>query len=306
MRDALRRVLDDPSLELGFARDGGYVDEGGLPFVLPGGRNATSLGPSGNVLLIHDPAVVFDGFLTPSVSRALRLTAENARLQADVHEQLDQVRASHRRLVLARGRQRALLARRLHEGAERQLGEIESLLATIDPREPAVAGAVLRAIRSVGEARDGIATLALGLQPKMLAAEGLAGALAVLVQRSPVPVALHLDERRYDAAIEHAVYLVCSEALANAAKHAAASRVDVRLEPARGKLRLEVADDGRGEADPAGSGLRGLRERVEELGGTLQVESERGGGTRVVASIPVRVEGETRPRLEERPVGAAT
>jgi signal transduction histidine kinase len=305
MRDGLQRVLGDPSLELAFARHGGYVDERGLALVLPGSsaQAATRVAPSGAVVVVHDPSVDFDGFLTGSVIHALRLTAENARLQADVLEQLEEVRASHRRLVLARGRQRALLARRLREGVERQLGEIEALLATIDPREPAAAEAVLRARRHVGEAREGIASLALGLQPPLLAAESLARSLAALVERSPVPVVLRVDGRRYDAAIEHSVYLVCSEALANVAKHAAATCVEVRLGSARGELRLEVVDNGRGGADPGGSGLRGLRERVEELGGMFMVESVQGEGTRVVASIPVRVKGEKRPGLEQRPVG---
>jgi signal transduction histidine kinase len=307
MRDGLQRILDDPSLELAFARGGGYVDEGGLPLVLPdsSAQAATPVDPSGAVVVVHDPSVDFDGFLTVSLIHALRLTAENARLHADVLDQLDEVRASHRRLVLARGRQRALLARRLREGVGRQLGELEALLATVDPRDPAAADAVLRARRHAGEAREGIASLALGLHPPLLAAESLARLLAALAERSPVPVVLDVDGRRCDAAIEHAVYLVCSEALANVAKHAAATRVEVRLGPDPGGLRLDVVDNGRGGADPDGSGLRGLRERVEELGGIFLVESVQEGGTRVVASIPVRAEGERRPRVEQ-PVGATT
>ena len=179
--------------------------------------------------------------------------------------QLAELRASRRRLALARGRQRALLARRLREGAELRLAGIEAALEDVEPT-PAVAEAVER----VGAARDAIAALARGLQPPLLAAEGLAGALTALAASSPVDVSLRVDDRRFEAAVEHAAYLVCSEALANVAKHAGASEVELSVAARDGRLRLGIADNGRGGADSRGSGLRGIAERVEELGGTLQ------------------------------------
>jgi signal transduction histidine kinase len=283
LEDALRRMLDDPELELVFVRDGGYIDERGRP-------RAVSLSDSvdlGSAIVLHSPSVDSAALHAPPVSRALRLTAENARLHADVLEQLDELGASRRRLVLARGRQRALLARRLRDGAERHLGEIEAVLVAGRPRDQAVADAVAQARRRVSEARGAIGALALGLQPPALAAEGLSGALAVLAERSPVPVELQVDGRRFDAAIEQAAYLVCSEALANVAKHADASRAAVRLLHSVDRLELEIADDGRGGADRSGRGLSGLRQRVEELGGTLRVRSPRDAGTRISAEIPV-------------------
>jgi signal transduction histidine kinase len=292
VRDALRRVLGEPSLELAFVRDRSYLDERGMPIAspFPPQHRVTALGPSADAVVVHDPAVDVDGELAEAVARALRLMTENERLQADVLEQLAELRASRRRLVLARGRQRALLARRLREGAEARLAGIEEALAVIEPVEGAAADAVERARRQVREACEAIDGLALGLQPRALAAAGLAGALRALAERSPVPVSLTVDERRLDAAVEHAAYLVCSEALANVAKHAAASKVEVRVSTRDASLRLEITDDGRGGADPRGSGLRGLDQRVEELGGTVRLESPPGAGTLLTAAIPLRTD----------------
>ena len=290
VRDALRRVLGDSSLELAFTRDGSYVGERGSPIVprSHSERRVTALGPSSEMLVIHDPDLGLDGALADAVARALRLTTENARLQADMFDQLAELRASRRRLVLARGRQRARLARRLREGADWRLTEIEKTIVDIDSSDPSVVDSVARARRQLREVREGIAALTLGLQPAVQGYEGLAGALRVLAERLPVPVSLSVDERRVDAAVEHAAYLVCSEALANVAKHAGASRAAVSVAIRDGRVRLEIGDDGRGGADPRGSGLRGLEERVDELGGTFNVASPRGDGTRITASIPLR------------------
>jgi signal transduction histidine kinase len=307
VRDALRRVLGEPSLELAFARDGSYIDERGMPIASPFPPQycVTALGPSGDAVVVHDPAVVVDGALADAVSRALRLTTENERLQADVLEQLAELRASRRRLVLARGRQRALLARRLREGAEARLAGIEAALAGIETGDGAAADAVERARRQAREACEAIDALARGLLPRMLARDGLAAALHALAESSTVPVSVTVDERRLDAAVEHAAYLVCSEALANVAKHAAASKAEVRVTVRGGRLRLEIADDGRGGADPAGTGLRGLAERVEELGGTLGIRSPRGAGTRLTAEIPLRTDRDLPSGVEEAPTRPA-
>jgi signal transduction histidine kinase len=293
MRDALRRVLDDPSLDLAFVRRGGFIDERGRPFALPPAeQRLTAVEPSGSAVLVHAPSIVVEELLTAPVWRALRLTAENAGLQADGLEQLAELRASRRRLVLARGRQRALVARRLREGAARHLAEIETMLAGLDVGEDTVSEAVELVRRRVRESQGGIAALALGLQPAALARGGLAGALANLVEGSTVPVELLVDEQRFAPAIEHAAYLVCSEALANVSKHAGASSVVVRVESVGNRLEISIADDGRGGADPTGRGLRGLRERVQELGGTLGVICAQSGGTQVLARIPTSPEQE--------------
>ena len=122
----------------------------------------------------------------------------------------------------------------------------------------------------------------------MLSDRGLDAALEGLASRAPLPVELTKLGRRLPEPVEAAAYYVVSEAVANVVKHAGAGSVDVRVEAENGSVRIEVADDGSGGADPAcGSGLRGLADRVEALDGHLQVESPPGGGTRVVAEIPL-------------------
>jgi signal transduction histidine kinase len=141
--------------------------------------------------------------------------------------------------------------------------------------------------RELVSTRAALAEFARGVHPRTLTQFGLAAALAELGEHAPVPVQLHVQEERLAPTVEAAVYFVCSEALANVAKHARASKVGVRVERRAGLVVLEVQDDGGGGADPAGSGLRGLADRVEALQGRLRVESRPGGGTRLVAEIPL-------------------
>jgi signal transduction histidine kinase len=265
-------------------------------------RVTSTLGRLGEVVVLHDPSVPLDRASGEAVARALRLTTENARLQAEALEQLAELRASRRRLALARGRQRAVLARRLREGAERRLADIDSALDDARPSTTAVAEIVDSARGLVGEAREGIALLARGLQPPVLAQDGLGGALPALAANSPVPISLTVADRRFDAAVEHAAYLVCSEALANVAKHAAASSVRLWVGTEDGHLQLRISDDGCGGADRRGSGLRGLDERVEELGGTLRIDSPSGRGTHLVVEIPL---GGDRREREARGLGVS-
>lgn len=290
VRDALRRALDDPSLEVGFCVDAGYVDEHGevLPVLAAPGRRVTVLPPSGDAVLVHGPALSLDRGLEQAVARALRLTTDHAHLRAEAYEQLRELRSSRTRLVRARGRQRVVLARQIRETVDRRSAALDALLAEIVSADDAVDQAVGRARAHLRGARESIAALAQGLQPPGLATDGLAGALRSVVADSPVATTVTIDERRFDAAIEHAAYLVCSEALANVAKHASATRVAVRIEVVDGWLRLEVSDDGLGGADVDGSGLRGMSARVAELGGHLTVDSPSRRGTRLAVAIPLR------------------
>jgi signal transduction histidine kinase len=121
----------------------------------------------------------------------------------------------------------------------------------------------------------------------VLTDRGLEAAIASLIDRSPIPVVVSADvSSRPPAAVETAAYFVAAEGLTNAAKHAGASRIDVRIVQEPTRLVLEVADDGRGGADLAGSGLSGLRRRVEALDGTLTIVSPSGGGTTLRAELP--------------------
>jgi signal transduction histidine kinase len=146
-----------------------------------------------------------------------------------------------------------------------------------------LAEARVGAEQALRELRD----LARGIHPPVLTDRGLEAAIAALASATPVhvSVAAHLRERP-PAAVETAAYFVVAEALANAAKHSQAQAVDIRIGQAGSLLVVEVVDDGVGGADPAGSGLTGLRRRVEAIDGTLRVTSPRGGPTVVHAELP--------------------
>jgi signal transduction histidine kinase len=164
----------------------------------------------------------------------------------------------------------------------RQLGLAEQALRKTRPgRRPSQSGTHEDLARHVAAARDELSRFAQGLRPELLAAEGLRGVL---------PSSAVVDVGRLPEAIENATHFICAEALTNAAKHARAQQVAVRVFQAADTLHIEVSDDGVGGADPSGSGLRGLADRVAALGGTLQVISPPGRGTTVRARI--RLNGE--------------
>jgi signal transduction histidine kinase len=143
------------------------------------------------------------------------------------------------------------------------------------------------AVDELKVAVDELRELARGVHPAILTEDGLAAALESLISRTPIPVELEADDGRLPAQVEATAYFVACEALANTVKHARASRATVRAQRRNGMLVVEIADDGVGGAHAVnGSGLRGLADRVEALGGELRVESPVGGGTRVVGEIP--------------------
>jgi signal transduction histidine kinase len=128
-----------------------------------------------------------------------------------------------------------------------------------------------------------------GIHPAILTEGGLRPALRALARRSPVPVRLELEvDSRLPQPVEVAAYFVVSEALANVAKHAQAAQVQVSAQVQAGRLKIMIRDDGRGGADPSrGSGLIGLTDRVEALGGTVRVSSPAGAGTQIAVELPV-------------------
>ena len=240
-------------------------------------------------VLVHDPAVLDDAGLVDGVAAAARLGAANARLQSEVRDQLADLAASRRRLVEAGDDERRRLELRLRDGAVRRLEALAESLARACPAAGSSSRERIDEARSqLGRALADLHELALGLHPRELVEEGLEGALEALAARSPVPVELDVAPGRLGPEAEAAAYFLCSEALTNVAKYASASRVAIRIAQTDGRLEVEIADDGVGGADPArGSGLRGLKDRVEALGGTLRVDSAPGEGTRLDAAIPL-------------------
>ena len=128
--------------------------------------------------------------------------------------------------------------------------------------------------------------LANGLHPSALSSDGLAGALDDLAARSPIPITLAATEERFGAEVETTAWFIACEAVTNAVKHANPSAIEVTVESRAGRLHICISDDGRGGADPAGTGLRGIADRAEALGGRLLIESGHTGGTRIHAELP--------------------
>jgi signal transduction histidine kinase len=201
---------------------------------------------------------------------------------------VSELRESRRRLVRAGDEERRRLEQRLHEGAERRLVALEHVLERVSGNTSRSRPAEIeRARGQLARTLADLYDLAGGLHPRALTEHGLAAALASLARRSPVPVELAVLSERLPAEVEAAAYFICSEALANVAKYASASRVVVRVTADERTVLVEIVDDGVGGADPAqGSGLRGLADRVEALDGTFRLESPPGAGTRLSAELP--------------------
>ncbi len=207
--------------------------------------------------------------------------------------------ASRARIVAAADETRRRIERDLHDGTQQQLVslmlELRAVQAAV-PSQPGEAEAGLaRVAEGLARVFDQVREISHGIHPAILSERGLPPALKALARRSAVPVELDLrgGRRRLPQPVEVAAYYAVSEALANAAKHALASAVHVELGTPGAILRLVIRDDGIGGADPArGSGLVGLSDRIEALGGTLHVTSPAGSGTSLLIEIPVTDQGD--------------
>jgi signal transduction histidine kinase len=209
-----------------------------------------------------------------------------------LHERVDDLRGARARIIAAADAERRRIERDLHDGAQQRLVALSLTLGMAEARldDPAAAGPLIAQAReeaklAVKELRE----LASGIHPALLNERGLGPALEALAARAPVPTTVDgVPERRLPPPVESAAYFVTAEALTNVAKYAGAMSAGVSLAVEHGRLRLIVRDDGAGGADPAtGSGLRGLRDRVEALDGILHVDSPPGLGTTLIAEIPL-------------------
>jgi signal transduction histidine kinase len=299
LQDALARALGDPSLELAFwyPPEGRYMAGDGRAVALPqpdSGRAATFVERDGQpvAVLLHDPALEHNEGLVESVCAAAGLALENERLHAELRARLAELQASRARLVEATDAERRRIERDLHDGTQQRLVSIAMSLGLLEsklPGEPAAAQPLVR------EAREGLALalqelreLTQGIHPPLLAERGLGAALEELCRRAPLPARVHIDlQGRFSDQVESATYFFTSEALANAAKHSHARALEVSAALRDGWLTLEVSDDGiGGAAIGGGSGLRGLADRVEALGGRMTLSSPPGRGTTLRAEIP--------------------
>jgi signal transduction histidine kinase len=201
-----------------------------------------------------------------------------------------QLMASRARIVAAADETRRRIERDLHDGTQQQLVTLLLDLRQVQAEAPPeLEGWLSRIAEQVSDVLDQVREISRGIHPAILSEGGLTLALKALARRSAVPVELDLRAgRRLPDQVEVAAYYAVSEALANAAKHAHASAVHVDLDAPDATLRLAIRDDGIGGANPArGSGLTGLRDRIEAVGGTFDVTSPAGGGTTLLIEIPV-------------------
>jgi signal transduction histidine kinase len=247
------------------------------------------------------------GALVVAKSPYERFTPAEEKLLADLSSQaglvlrnvalIADLRASRQRLVSAQDDERRKIERNLHDGAQQQLVALTVKMRLIEGmvgRDPQkVAELAHEVAGETGEALESLRELAHGIYPPLLAQEGLAAALESHARKAPLPVNVSADGiSRYPQELEAAVYFCCLEALQNVTKYANASRAWVNLSHEAGGLRFEVGDDGKGfdrSAVDVGSGLQGMADRLEALGGALDVISTPGRGTTVVGSLPTDV-----------------
>jgi PAS domain S-box-containing protein len=219
----------------------------------------------------------------PTFTGYLRDITDRKRAEAEL-------RASRARLVVVTDAERRRIQRNLHDGAQQRLTSVLLNLGRLRESAAGKTGLLDFAIDELATGLQELRELASGLHPSILSERGFAAALEALALRAPIPVELAaLPTRRLPEQVEVGAYYVVAEALANVHKHAGARRVVVRATVDNAALLVEVVDDGAGGADPEGGGLRGLLDRVEALGGTLEIESPAGEGTRVVARLPLLV-----------------
>jgi signal transduction histidine kinase len=282
---------------------------------------AAATGLAGSILLI----VLFAGYLTRAIVKPIRAVAAMAGRLAGgdlsvrvpergvaeigvlersfntMAESLQQSRrelaASRTRIVAAGDLARRRIERNLHDGIQQRLVslvlDLRSTEAAVPPRMPELRAQIEGVADNLTGSLEELRELSRGIHPAILSDGGLSPAIKALARRSAVPVQLDLDiQRRLPEPIEVAAYYVVSEALANTAKHARASIAYVELRAGDGRLQLSVSDDGVGGASSDdGSGLVGLTDRVEALGGTILLDSPLGKGTRLEVDLPIDLGG---------------
>jgi signal transduction histidine kinase len=289
------RALRDPSLTLAYwlPQYETWADLDGHPVTLPADRATTMIERDGVRLaaLVHDRSLNDEPELLDAVSAAAGIALENGRLQAELRARLEELRGSRERVIEASQQERQRLERNLHDGAQQRLIALSLDLSMLENRlggDPEARAQIDQARQEIAQSLEELRAVAHGLHPAVVSGHGLAVALESLAARAPVPVRLSVElEERVDEQLEVAAYYVVSESLANIGKHAQASSATIAVRRGNGQLVVEIVDDGIGGADSeAGSGLRGLADRVEALDGRLRVWTPHGGGTRVRAEMP--------------------
>jgi signal transduction histidine kinase len=275
--------------------DGEFPDIAGTSLSLPVHHRGELLGALTLSKQAGERLTPAEHKLASDLASQAGLVLRNVRLTEELLARLEELRASRQRIVAAQDQERRRLERNIHDGAQQQLVALAvkiRLARQLGAKDPGKASELLEQTEAeVSQALEDLRDLARGIYPPLLADQGLVTALEGQARRSPVPVAVQSDGvGRYPQEVEAAVYFCCLEALQNVAKYAGASRVFVRLSHEDGLLRFQVEDNGRG-FDPAssrfGTGLQGMADRLEALGGDLAVRSAPGSGTTVSGEVRV-------------------
>jgi signal transduction histidine kinase len=242
--------------------------------------------------IVHDPALDGEPQLVEAVAAAAALALENERLEAELRARVAELQESRSKLIEVSMAERRSLERDLHDGAQQRLVALSVQVGLAKRRlhsDPAGAAELLdRAGDELRLALEELRELARGIHPAILTDRGLEPALQALIDRAPLAVELDVaPAERLPGAVEAAAYFVVAESLTNIAKYASARSASVAVARRNGHAVVEVRDDGVGGADAqAGTGLRGLAERLTVIDGRLEVVSPRGQGTVVRAEIP--------------------
>jgi signal transduction histidine kinase len=302
VREMLAERLGDRSLNIAYWLPDReiFVDDRGRQVSLPSagsGRAWTAVEREGNrvAAIVHDAELDASPELVHAAASAAVLALDNERLKADLRARLEELRHSRRRIVEAADDARRRIERDLHDGAQQQLVSLALDLRLLRARlkdDPEAADTVGELTEKLNVALAELRELARGIHPAVLSDHGLGPAIHVLVERASLPVDCDLEfDERLAPATEAAAYFVVAEGLTNVVKYANAKRARVTLRRRGDMLEVEVADDGVGGAQmDAGSGLRGLSDRLAALEGQLRLESPLGEGTRLSALIPAREE----------------
>ncbi len=246
--------------------------------------------------LAEEPLSSTEEKLLGDVASQSGLALRNVRLTEELRELVEELRASRQRLVKVQDQERRKLERDIHDGAQQQLIALQvkqRLAEQLAQSDPATAKELLRQLQTeTSQALEELRDLARGIYPPLLADEGLPAALGAQARKAGMRVEVKWNEvGRFPQEVEATVYFCCLEALQNAAKYAEASAIRITLGTTDGELTFEVADDGQG-FDPAtgarGTGLQNMTDRLDAIGGSLQITSAPGDGTRVLGRIPIR------------------
>jgi len=289
----LGRVLGDASVQVFRWHDAnaGYVDERGRSVPTGGDerRWITVTDADGPVAIVaYQSSALDDPGTAEGVTAAVRLAVRHERLQHEQQQQLSELEASRARIVAAadRERERAAIQLRENVGVTLELAQAELSAVRSAAGNTTAVESLDIVVGELATAQTEIVELVAGVPPAQLGSGRLQEALQALAQRSPIPVSVTVaTDAASDQDTEAALFYVCSEALANAVKHADAKRIGIAVRRVNGAIEAVISDDGRGGADPTGSGLQGLADRLATLNGQLRVDTPPGAGTTVTAMV---------------------